>query len=864
MRRVSGFALLVALAVPVAAQTPPMPEYPALREAYLAWDRGDYPAALRGYLEVLNGPDGARHLEEIALLTGELYRVTELAPDGAEVRTGPAGRLGLFEVTTERGTATRVVDLESASVVESLDGTGATVSPEGSVAYFRTESSSELQAALEEAARLRAQRDYQGYFAARARAAWLEIQARTVLVRRPDGSETALELGPGVHPVTMTFAPGSEDLFLLTAEGADPGRLEVRRSRDGTVERLEAGAGPKAELMPVPGGRYLIYSVLAGASASVTNRSRFAPSAVGVAIVDLMDGGVFRIDGVEQPTLSADGSTLAFLRIGEGESRVETVSLNAATLADPTAEVRPRVAARSDRPLASPALSPDGRRVAFQIQDVHDWEIWVAPATGGSDPDRVTREIQHDLYPRWLDHGRILAVKGEGRHRRSYVYDLATGVRTKLFHNNTVRTIAPEYEWAPSPDGRRLLVVSERDGDTVSPERGVYLLDMTEKVTVAEVRDRLEENLAAEVDLRRRGEAAFRPIAADVTAVVGRMSVGRVYQYARDLYRFGSKHITMPGNDLAIEYLTETLRSWGYEPELQWFEPQPGLRTANIVVRIPGTENPELVHVVSSHFDSTQRGPGADDDSSGTTALLEVARVLKGRPRAATIELAFFTGEEAGLLGSREYVRRAVEGGKRIVGALNNDMVGWANNHRLDNTIRYSNPGIRDIQHAAAIQFSDLITYDALYYKSTDAAAYYEEYGDIVGGIGSYPVLGNPHYHQYTDRLETIDHDLVLAVGRTTAATVMLLASSPSRVTGLTVEDGAARWDPLPEDGIRAYEVRWEAADGWRSAEVDATSVRLEGAVPGGGVRVRGLHRRGTVGWDWARATVPDQSDRGG
>lgn len=64
-------------------------------------------------------------------------------------------------------------------------------------------------------------------------------------------------------------------------------------------------------------------------------------------------------------------------------------------------------------------------------------------------------------------------------------------------------------------------------------------------------------------------------------------------------------------------------------------------------------------------------------------------------------------------------------------------MIGWANDQRLDNTIRYSNPGIRDIQHAAAMQFTNLITYDALYYKSTDAAAFYDGWGDIVGGIGS-------------------------------------------------------------------------------------------------------------------------------
>ena len=83
-------------------------------------------------------------------------------------------------------------------------------------------------------------------------------------------------------------------------------------------------------------------------------------------------------------------------------------------------------------------------------------------------------------------------------------------------------------------------------------------------------------------------------------------------------------------------------------------------QTANVVATLHGTENPELIYVVSSHYDSVVVGPGADDDSSGTAALLETARVLAGHPQPATIVFASFTGEEAGLLGSREFVRRAV------------------------------------------------------------------------------------------------------------------------------------------------------------------------------------------------------------
>src|SRR5690606_18808508 len=147
--------------------------------------------------------------------------------------------------------------------------------------------------------------------------------------------------------------------------------------------------------------------------------------------------------------------------------------------------------------------------------------------------------------------------------------------------------------------------------------------------------------------------------------------------------------------------------------------------------------DPELIYVVGSHFDSVERGPGADDNTSGTAVLLETARVLADSPLPATVQFVFFTGEESGLLGAREYVRRALEEGLNVRGALNNDMVGFANDHRLDNTIRYSNAGIRDVQHAAAFLFSRLITYDSRYYQNTDAHALFDGFGDVLGGIGS-------------------------------------------------------------------------------------------------------------------------------
>ncbi len=449
-----------------------------------------------------------------------------------------------------------------------------------------------------------------------------------------------------------------------------------------------------------------------------------------------------------------------------------------------------------------------------------DWEIYTA-ARDGSGEQRLTREIQHDLQPQFLGAGKLLGVIGEARHRRSYLYDLATGTRTRLFHNNTVRTIAPEYSWTPSADGTRLLISAERDGDTVSPQRGVYVMDLTQTVTKEDLRARVAANLASEKALRAKGQRLYGPIAAEVKAVVAEASVSRVYGYEKTLFDFDSKHITKPGNKLASAYLLDTYKSFGYDAAAAV------VRAAHGARRPDGQRRRHAEGHRQPRADLRGQQPlrlGRGRSRARTTTAPAPRRCSRRRgswpahPQPATIIFASFTGEEAGLLGSREFVRRAVADKLQVVGALNNDMVGWANDYRLDNTIRYSNPGIRDVQHAAAMQFTNLITYDALYYKSTDAAAYYEAYGDIVGGIGSYPVLGNPHYHQSHDFLETINHQLVTEVAKTTAATLMLLASSPSRLGELKVDSfkgGSATlsWRPALEKGVTGYIVAYGPPD---------------------------------------------------
>ncbi len=795
------------------------------QNAELAWTAGDYVRALTSLSTVLTTPDAEQFRERVALLTGENWHTSLVAENARAPRWSPDGTRVVFESGAGAARVSRIVSTRDGfPLLAEIAGSGVVFEPNGErVAYLSGQGSS------------------------------TSVMLRDLSTR--EERELALS---GLTPAQVAFA--GDGSLLVVAAPTDSVRTSLYRVTVGSAPvRISRTAATVADVRLSRDGALALYTVGGRSPLQIGTGRGFAaaPAERQFALLSLENGDERAMAG-ESPVLSADGGTIAYItRDGETAS-VEMLSTRAGS--------QPTRVHTTDNPLTGLAITPDGTRATFQEMPREDWELYTASRDGG-EPTRVTREIQHDLLPQWLTNDNLLAVMGEARHRRSYLY---TGDRRiRLFHNNTVRTIAPEYEWVPSPDGSKLLIVAERDGDTVTPHRYLWCMDLTREVTLAELRTRVEGNLLAERQLRAAGERAYAPIMAEVRRAVSDVSTDRVYQYAFDLFQFDSKHISQPGNALAQTYLTDTYRSFGLQDvRRQQFEArgavnQPTIPTANILAVLPGTTHPELVYVISSHFDSRAQGPGADDNTSGTSVLLETARVLASRPQAATIIFASLTGEESGLLGSREFVRVAKTENMRLAGVLNNDMVGWANDQRLDNTIRYSNPGIRDLQHAAAIQFSNLITYDAFYYKSTDAQAFYDGYGDVVGGIGSYPVLGNPHYHQPHDVLETINHQLVAEVAKTTIASIMYLASAPSRLTELTVNTtsaGAAElsWRASPEKDIVKYVIEWGPVDAparYRK-EVPVARASLDNAPAGTLVAVKAVNKSGLHGWDWARAEV--------
>ena len=133
------------------------------------------------------------------------------------------------------------------------------------------------------------------------------------------------------------------------------------------------------------------------------------------------------------------------------------------------------------------------------------------------------------------------------------------------------------------------------------------------------------------------------------------------------------------GNDLAADYIKEKLSGFGLSINDQVYTPG-ATGGRNIIATQTGVTNPNNIYIISAHYDSTHNH-GADDNASGTAAIIELARILSSYCTENTIKYALWDQEETGLNGSSYYAQQAQANGDNILGNFNIDMMGCDGNN---------------------------------------------------------------------------------------------------------------------------------------------------------------------------------------
>jgi len=145
----------------------------------------------------------------------------------------------------------------------------------------------------------------------------------------------------------------------------------------------------------------------------------------------------------------------------------------------------------------------------------------------------------------------------------------------------------------------------------------------------------------------------------------------------------GERNVTRRSQSLtdAAMFVRQRFVDLGYSVTRQEFETS-GITCINLSVEILGETEPDEIVIVGAHYDSAPGTPGANDNASGTAALLELARVCASWKPDKTLRFVAFTNEEPPhfqrpTMGSLVYAERCKDREENIVAAISLETIGF-------------------------------------------------------------------------------------------------------------------------------------------------------------------------------------------
>jgi hypothetical protein len=199
--------------------------------------------------------------------------------------------------------------------------------------------------------------------------------------------------------------------------------------------------------------------------------------------------------------------------------------------------------------------------------------------------------------------------------------------------------------------------------------------------------------------------------------------------------------------------------------------------------------------IIGAHYDSRAeninntdtRAPGADDNASGVSTLLEIVRILSHLNLKLNLEFVLFSGEEQGLWGSQHYVKYTDKNNrtKTIDLYINFDMLGYTPSNETNKVILEYDIGNKHVQNDKYSKtIGQFIKEIASNYTNLEAVLSklensdflpFEALGLTVIGIHDGGVTKNPHYHTSSDMPDTLNIEYLTSITRMVLATILEL-----------------------------------------------------------------------------------------
>ena len=295
-------------------------------------------------------------------------------------------------------------------------------------------------------------------------------------------------------------------------------------------------------------------------------------------------------------------------------------------------------------------------------------------------------------------------------------------------------------------------------------------------------------------------------LATPIETLLGQLSQSHYEDYVTDLQGFGTRYLDTAGNTNATNYLADTLSGFGLTVTREDFS---YYGRVNVVGTLPGLTNPDRILIIGAHFDSisdqaASLAPGADDNASGTAAVLEIASVLSQYAFDYTIRFIGFNAEELGLVGSQRYASAAQTRGDQIVGMINLDMIAYTGGLATEDLEVMGDQWLVDSFIANAAAYTPTLPTTGAVGDPTGSDQFYFNSARYPGSTSLFLIEdtateiwggSNPYYHKTTDTADRLDFDFAFKVTQATAATLASLAglhAIPEPPVGLLIVPGLA------------------------------------------------------------------------
>jgi hypothetical protein len=304
--------------------------------------------------------------------------------------------------------------------------------------------------------------------------------------------------------------------------------------------------------------------------------------------------------------------------------------------------------------------------------------------------------------------------------------------------------------------------------------------------------------------------------------LVAQVSVDRLRADILTLQNFKTRFASTPQCEAAGDFILQRFQQLGLSAAADPFAFESEYHGRNIVAVIPGKVAPEQVVLACAHYDSDSdspyvSAPGADDNGSGTAAILELARILAVEKFNLSIVLLCVSAEEWGFYGSAHYAQEAREQGAEINAVVNLDMIAYpGNKQRVLGVIGnrqsewLADRFIAVAQPYVGLRLDKVIDPSLIW---SDHSSFWDQgYAALCGNEES----DNPYYHRTSDTLETLDLAFAAEAVQASLAAVAELAE-PANTSAAAVPTGLQAQSQISASlfaSVKTVFLNWQANPG--------------------------------------------------